>query len=69
MATQSILKNITITEKAAAELFIDAMEKAAEAAEASQIHLIEAIQVLQERICLNLRVNVLFLYKKLLGER
>lgn len=42
MATQSILKNITITEKAAAELFIDAMEKAAEAAEASQIHLIEA---------------------------
>lgn len=24
---------------------------------------------LQERICLNLRVNVLFLYKKLLGER
>lgn len=53
MATQSILKNITITEKAAAELFIDAMEKAAEAAEAaeaSQIHLIEAEDLTKDEL-------------------
>ncbi len=47
MATQSILKNITITEKAAAELFIDAMEKAAEA---SQIHLIEAEDLTKDEL-------------------
>lgn len=42
MATQSILKNITITESTAAELFIDAMEKAAETAETSHTHWIES---------------------------
>lgn len=31
MATQSILKNITITEPTAAKIFISAMEKAVEA--------------------------------------
>lgn len=50
MATQSILKNITITEKAAAELFIDAMEKAVEAVEASQIHLIEAEDLTKDEL-------------------
>lgn len=41
MATQSILKNIVITEPAAAELFIDALEKAADVAETSDLHDIE----------------------------
>lgn len=36
MATQSILKNITITEPTAAEIFISAMEKAAEASEIAE---------------------------------
>lgn len=35
MATQSIMKNIVITEPEAAEIFINALEKAAEAAEIS----------------------------------
>lgn len=35
MATQSIMKNIVITEPNAAEKFISALEKAAEAAETS----------------------------------
>ena len=38
MATQSIMKNIMITEPATAEIFISAMEKAAEAAEISIAH-------------------------------
>lgn len=42
MATQSIMKNITITEQAAAEIFISAMEKAVEAAETSIHHHIES---------------------------
>lgn len=42
MATQSIIKNITITEPEAAELFISAMEKAAEAAKTSVQRYIEA---------------------------
>ena len=48
MATQSILKNITITE--AAELFIDAMEKAAETAETSHVHLIESEDLSQDEL-------------------
>lgn len=35
MATQSIIKNIVITEPNAAEIFINALEKAAEVAETS----------------------------------
>lgn len=35
MATKSIMKNITITEPTTAEIFISAMEKAAEVAETS----------------------------------
>lgn len=35
MATQSIMKNIVINEPGAAEIFINALEKAAEAAETS----------------------------------
>ena len=35
MATQSIMKNIVITEPNAAELFINALEKASETAETS----------------------------------
>lgn len=42
MATQSIMKNITINEPTAAEIFISAMEKAAEAAETSIPHYIES---------------------------
>lgn len=42
MATQSIMKNITITEPTAAELFISAMEKAAETAETSDYHDVES---------------------------
>lgn len=38
MATQSIMKNIVITEPKAAEIFITALEKAAEAAETSVSH-------------------------------
>lgn len=38
MATQSIINNIVITESKAAEVFISAMEKAAEVAESSVIH-------------------------------
>lgn len=38
MATQSILKNIVITEPDAAEIFINALEKAAETAETSIPH-------------------------------
>lgn len=36
MATQSILKNITITEPTEAEIFISAMEKVAEASEIAE---------------------------------
>ncbi len=50
MATQSILKNITITESTAAELFIDAMEKAAETAETSHVHLIESEDLSQDEL-------------------
>ena len=42
MATQSILKNITITEQAAAEIFINAMEKAVETAETANHHYVES---------------------------
>lgn len=42
MATQSILKNITINGPTAAEIFINAMEKAAEAAETSSHHYVES---------------------------
>ena len=50
MATQSILKNITITESTAAELFIDTMEKAAETAETSHVHLIESEDLSQDEL-------------------
>ena len=50
MATQSILKNITITESTAAELFIEAMEKAAETAETSHVHLIESEDLSQDEL-------------------
>ncbi|MCM1233065.1 MAG: hypothetical protein NC489_23320 [Ruminococcus flavefaciens] len=42
MATQSIMKNINITESAAAEILINAMEKAAEVAENSIPYHIES---------------------------
>ena len=42
MATQSILKNITITEPTAAEIFIEAMEKAVETAETANHHYVES---------------------------
>lgn len=42
MATQSIMKNINITEPAAAEILINAMEKAAEVAENSIPYHIES---------------------------
>jgi len=41
MATQSIMKNIVISEPQAAEAFICALETAAEIAETSVIHNIE----------------------------
>ena len=42
MATQSILKNIVITEPNAAEAFINAIEKAADAANHSNQHTVES---------------------------
>lgn len=50
MATQSIMKNITITEPTAAEIFIRAMEKAAEAAETSISHQIESEDLSKEEL-------------------
>ncbi len=55
MATQSILKNIVISEPKTAELFINALEEAAEIAEASALHDIE---------CENIKGNDI---KKFLG--
>ena len=42
MATQSILKNIVITEPNAVEAFINAMEKAADTADHSNPHTVES---------------------------
>ena len=42
MATKSIMKNIMITEPAVAEIFISAMEKAAEVAETSTVQDIDS---------------------------
>lgn len=42
MATQSILKNIVITEPNAVEAFISAMEKAADAADHTNQHTVES---------------------------
>ena len=50
MATQSIMKNIVITEPNAAEIFIDALEKAAETAETSISNNIEYEDIKGEEI-------------------
>lgn len=50
MATQSIMKNIVITEPNAAEMFISALEKAAETAETSTSDNIEYEDVKGEDI-------------------
>lgn len=50
MATQSIMKNIVITEPNAAEIFINALEKAAETAETSISNNIEYEDVKGEEI-------------------
>lgn len=42
MATQSILKNIVINDLNAAEIFVNAMEKAADAAEHSHMYTVES---------------------------
>ena len=42
MATQSIFKNIVINDPNAAEIFVSAMEKAADAAEHSHMHTVES---------------------------
>ena len=41
MATQSIMKNIVITEPNAAEIFVNALEQAAETAETSSLNNIQ----------------------------
>ncbi len=50
MATQSIIKNIVITEPIAAEVFINALEKAANTAETSVCDHIEYEDVKSEDI-------------------
>lgn len=50
MATQSIMKNIVITEPNAAEIFINALEQAAETAEASSLDNIQYEDVKGEDI-------------------
>lgn len=50
MATQSIMKNIVITEPNAAEIFVGALEKAAETAETSTSNPIEYEDVKGEEI-------------------
>lgn len=50
MATQSIMKNIVITEPNAAEFFINALEKAAETAETSISNNIEYEDIKGEEI-------------------
>lgn len=42
MATQSIMKNIVISEPKAAEIFVDALEKAAKAAKHSRFHEVDS---------------------------
>lgn len=50
MSTQSIIKNIVIDEANAAEIFIDALEKASEASKTSVPHHIEYEDVKGEEI-------------------
>jgi hypothetical protein len=50
MATQSIMKNILITDSKAAEFFIDAVEKAAEASETSTPHQVDSEELKGEDI-------------------
>ncbi|MBD5493335.1 MAG: hypothetical protein HDR12_02855 [Lachnospiraceae bacterium] len=50
MATQSIMKNIVITEPNAAEIFVNALEQAAETAETSSLNNIQYEDVKGEDI-------------------
>ncbi len=50
MATQSIMKNIVITDPNAAEIFINALEKAAENAESSIFNHVEYEDIKGENI-------------------